>query len=216
MNRVKLNNLINTDYIVIPIYMFKIIKKLKIGMDEFLFLMYLYNRKFTEFDPEIMRNELDMELDEVLGMIDSLTEKDLVKVDYKKNDGILEEVIVIDNFIDKLNLIAIDELNKEEKKPVDNSTIYSTFENEFGRNLSPMEIEEINSWLDDEIDEATIRKALKEATLNDVKNLRYISRILEDWRKNGKVETKNNIDLEDTLTQEFRLDGDWLNYDGEL
>lgn len=216
MNRVKLNNLINTDYIVIPIYMFKIIKKLKIGMDEFLFLMYLYNRKFTEFDPEIMRNELDMELDEVLGMIDSLTEKDLVKVDYKKNDGILEEVIVIDNFIDKLNLIAIDELNKEEKKPVDNSTIYSTFESEFGRNLSPMEIEEINSWLDDEIDEATIRKALKEATLNDVKNLRYISRILEDWRKNGKVETKNNIDLEDTLTQEFRLDGDWLNYDGEL
>lgn len=62
--------------------------------------------------------------------------------------------------------------------------IYKLFEQEFGRLLSPMECETIGMWFDqDKHSAALIRLALKEAVLSQKLSLRYIDRILFDWKK---------------------------------
>lgn len=65
-------------------------------------------------------------------------------------------------------------------------TIFILFEQEFGRPLSPFEIETINAWLDeDEFLPALIKAALREAVLMGKLNFTYIDRILRDWKKKG-------------------------------
>jgi DNA replication protein len=64
--------------------------------------------------------------------------------------------------------------------------VFTLFEQEFGRPLSPMEVETINGWLDqDRYPDELIRLALKESVFNGKLHFRYIDRILLDWNRNG-------------------------------
>src|SRR5699024_12025362 len=68
----------------------------------------------------------------------------------------------------------------------DEGTIFILFEQEFGRPLSPFEIETINAWLDeDNIIPALIKAALRESVLMGKLNFRYIDRILCEWKHKG-------------------------------
>jgi DNA replication protein len=63
--------------------------------------------------------------------------------------------------------------------------IYTVIEQEFGRPLTPMELETISSWLDkDGYKEDLIRAALKEAVFAGKVHFRYIDRILLEWSRN--------------------------------
>ena len=67
---------------------------------------------------------------------------------------------------------------------LDEAKIFQLFEQELGRLLSPMEIETIGMWMDlDQHSPEIIKAALKEAVLADKVNLRYIDRILIEWKK---------------------------------
>ncbi|GGM23081.1 DNA replication protein [Paraliobacillus quinghaiensis] len=64
--------------------------------------------------------------------------------------------------------------------------IFILFEQEFGRPLSPFEIETINIWIDEEEQKpALIKAALREAVLMSKLNFKYIDRILREWKKKG-------------------------------
>ena len=65
------------------------------------------------------------------------------------------------------------------------TNIYTIFEKEFGRPLSPVEYEIIKAWITSGISEELIKGALKEAVFNNVRNLRYIDKILSEWEKKG-------------------------------
>ncbi|MCU6708310.1 DnaD domain protein [Paenibacillus sp. J5C_2022] len=70
------------------------------------------------------------------------------------------------------------------KRQLEND-LFTVFEQELGRLLSPMECETISSWLDvDGYTEEIIRFALKEAVFAGKLNLRYIDRILFEWSRN--------------------------------
>ncbi|GAB6157723.1 DnaD domain protein [Desulfotomaculum varum] len=58
------------------------------------------------------------------------------------------------------------------------------FENEFGRLLSPMEIEQIVGWLA-EHDSELILEALRQAVIRGKHNFKYIGSILREWHKNN-------------------------------
>ncbi|MCC3380954.1 DnaD domain-containing protein [Paenibacillus sp. UY79] len=63
--------------------------------------------------------------------------------------------------------------------------LFTIFEKEFGRPLSPMEYETINSWMDqDRYPEELILLALKEAVFAGKVHFRYIDRILLEWSRN--------------------------------
>lgn len=82
--------------------------------------------------------------------------------------------------------------------------MFSIFEKEFGRPLSPMECETISSWLDqDRYQEELILMALKEAVFAGKVHFRYIDRILLEWSRNR---VKNVQDAK-AYTQRFRSGG---------
>ncbi|PLT45699.1 Chromosome replication initiation protein DnaD [Paenibacillus pasadenensis] len=63
--------------------------------------------------------------------------------------------------------------------------LFSVFEQEFGRPLSPMECERISMWLDqDRYSDELIRFALREAVFAGKLHFTYIDRILLEWGRN--------------------------------
>ncbi|QYR19859.1 DnaD domain-containing protein [Paenibacillus sp. sptzw28] len=79
--------------------------------------------------------------------------------------------------------------------------LFTVFEQEFGRPLSPMECETISAWLDqDRYPEELIRFALKESVFAGKLHFRYIDRILIEWSRNRVT----NTDEAKAHTQKFR------------
>lgn len=79
--------------------------------------------------------------------------------------------------------------------------LFTVFEQEFGRPLSPMECETISAWLDqDKYPDELIRFALKEAVFAGKLHFRYIDRILIEWSRNRVT----NTDEAKAHTQKFR------------
>ena len=174
--------------------------------------MYLYNLgNSTVFNPGKFASDLNIELMDIMNYVSVLTDKKIIKVEVVKNDkGLMEEVILLDDFYNKLSLMTMEDVNKVSKS--ENSNIFEIIEKEFGRTLSPIEYEIIKAWLDGDMNEELIREAIKEATFNGVSNLRYIDKILYEWGKAGfktvkdvennrkkrnKVkETESEVDLE--------------------
>lgn len=62
--------------------------------------------------------------------------------------------------------------------------LITLFENEFGRLLSPIEVEQIDLWAS-EMDPLLVVEALKRAVLGGKHNFKYINTILIEWKKNN-------------------------------
>src|SRR5699024_4925922 len=78
-----------------------------------------------------------------------------------------------------------EENTKENEEELIGQT-FILFEQEFGRPITPFEIEMINTWIDvDEIAPELIKAGLRESVLMGKLNFTYIDRILRDWKKKG-------------------------------
>jgi len=190
-NKVVLD-IIKSGNIVIPLYLYRIYPKLNIGLEEFVFLMYLNNQgERIVFDTNKISKELGISVKNVMLMISNLSDSKLINVEVLKNDkNIMEEYISLEFFHQKINLILIDEINSDEEEDND---IFTTIESEFGRTLSPMEYEIVKAWIDNGFSFELIKEAVKEATFNGVSNLRYIDKILFEWNKKG-IKTVSDVD----------------------
>lgn len=86
------------------------------------------------------------------------------------------------------------------QQPSEDNLFY-IFEQEFGRPLTPMEVDMINGWLDqDQYPKPLILTALKEAVFAGKINFRYIDRILLDWNRNNI----HTVEQAKEYTQKFR------------
>lgn len=74
---------------------------------------------------------------------------------------------------------------KNEEEPEEPISLVSIFEEQFGRALSPIELNILREWKESNYDDEMIVKALKEAVKSQVLNFRYIEGILHNWTKNG-------------------------------
>ena len=85
MKSSKLVEMYKDGNIVIPLFIFKKYKELKLELNEFILLMYLYNKgNNIVFDPSKFSEELNMGLEEVMEIISNLSDKNLLKVDVIK------------------------------------------------------------------------------------------------------------------------------------
>lgn len=196
------------NHMIIPNYFVKYYKKFDLDINEFIMLIYFLNsNEKLIFDNKKISNDLFMEQNEVLEIINSLIEKQYISIEMNKSNGIIEEYISLDLFFKKINACLI------ENDTNDNSSdIYSKFEKEFGRTLSPVEYETISKWIENNIPLNLIEAALKEAILNGVNSIRYIDKILFEWNKKGYKDStdiirKNN--KEEYIEEIY--DYDWLN-----
>ncbi|MDD3453235.1 MAG: DnaD domain protein [Bacilli bacterium] len=190
----KVINLLKDGNIVIPKLLFLNYKKLNINEIDLIILIYLLNDKEV-YNPKKISVDLNIGFEEVLISIDNLSNKGILKIDLKKINNIREEHVNLDDLYTKLGYLIIN----EEQEKIKTNNIYDVFEREFGRTLSPIEYQIINGWLSDKISEELIIEALKEATYNGVSNLRYIDKILYEWRKKGI----NNIQSVEKSRMEF-------------
>ena len=175
----------------IPLYLLKNRELFKLDLDQFIFLMYLYNiGDKSLFNPNKISEDLNISIKEVMKYISILTEKKCIRVAVEKNEkGALEDRIDLSDFYQKASFILIDDVKKDSN--IDN--IYDFIEKEFGRTLSPIESEIIKSWIENGNSEEIVKEAVKEATFNGVSNLRYIDKILFEWDKKG-IKTKEDVD----------------------
>jgi len=87
---------------------------------------------------------------------------------------------------EKLFALEQNEVTAEltQNKTTSKQEVYKNIEVEFGRLLTPMELQTIDSWLNTEnYSPELIVLALREAVLNQVYSLKYIDKILLSWEK---------------------------------
>lgn len=193
----ELKDILKTKNFIISGIIIKNIKKLNISLNEFLLLVYFINID-NKLDILSIKKYLDLSEEEIINIYSELIKKGLIEMLINKDNSIIEESVSLEPFYNKVLLNT-----EKEKVPSD---IYSKFENEFGRTLSPIEYEIINNWINNNINEEMIIKALKEAVLNGVSNLKYIDKILCEW-------TKKEIKNKPNERKEELFDYDWLNED---
>jgi len=196
------------NHLIIPNYFIKYYKKFDLENNELLMLIYLLNcNEKLILDNKKISKDLYLEENEVLNIISSLIEKNYISIEMSKNNGIIEEYISLDLFYEKINSCLI-----ENDKKDNSSDIYSKFEKEFGRTLSPVEYETISKWIESNIPIDLIEAALKEAILSGVNSIRYIDKILFEWNKKGYKTSSDiiNKNKKDEYIEEI-YDYDWLN-----
>lgn len=160
--------------------LFKLIKDFDLSLEELLLLVYFINQDKPVFDIKRISLITYLSSNEIMAAFSSLTGKGLVSIKTSKEDGKITEVIDITNTYRAM----VSDININIKKQA-TTNIYTIFEKEFGRPLSPVEYEIIKSWITSGISEELIKGALKEAVFNNVRNLRYIDKILSEWEKKG-------------------------------
>ena len=154
---------------------------LKLSLEEFLMLTYFDNDYNSFLNIEDVSKNIGLTLDEAYKIFNNLISKKLIIIESTKDlEGRMIERVSLDNFYD-----MIVEEKTEEKKSTKKIDIYSHFESEFGRTITSIEYEIINAWIEKGYTEELILGALKEAVYNNVKNLRYIDKILFEWSKKG-------------------------------
>jgi len=196
------------DYVV-KNFVFDIIKEQKLTLNDTLLLIFFLNQERPILDLSLIKETIHLNEMEIMESFSNLSKKNLIKTDVIKIDEKIEEQINTDNIFKLAYLNLTQKLKKETT-----TDIFSVFEHEFARTLSPMEYELINAWISTGINEELIIGALKEATYNGVSNLRYIDKIIYEWGKKG-FKNMEDVDkhLKERQEKEFTDDGfdyNWL------
>jgi DNA replication protein len=121
-----------------------------------------------------------------------------------EEDGLMSTSItgLKELLIDAYVRTYIKDKTKPEKTEKSNDNLIAIFETEFGRPLSYLEIQTIRKWFEEGYQEAQILNALKTATGAKVKNIRYIDKILLEWRQQEERESEGYT----TITDKWRKD----------
>lgn len=178
----------------IPSSVFRNMGKLGITGDEVVVLIFIINMgPRVLYDPEMISKGTGINRIRVLEVINGLISKGILAIVVKKNGSSkkMEEFISTDLFYEKMRSVLLGGTNRANVKREEQTDLFSMFEKEFGRTLSSMEYEIIRGWVSDDMPSDLVREALREATYNGVSNLRYIEKIILDWKKRGYKSVKD-------------------------
>ena len=151
-----------------------LLKGKQVGLDDneiyVLLLIYTFSKLNKQLiTPSLLLNYSSLTNKEMDDVLDQLLKKKWI---YNQSG-----TIRMNKFVDRLLV---------EDKPVQNEmNLIEVFEEQFGRPLTPMELEIIKEWVSNGFAEDMILKALKEAVKSQVLTLRYIDGILNNWQRNG-------------------------------
>lgn len=154
--------------------------------------------------PTDLSKRMHLTENQVSSILQKLMQRGLLEIQQNEDaSGVLFEQFSMFPLWNRLVSIALEMENTEQVQGnrAEEGEIYTMFEQEFGRLLSPMECETIAMWIDQDGHSAQIIKAaLKEAVLAQKLSLRYIDRILFEWKKKN---VKTLVDVE-KQTKTFR------------
>ena len=198
MNEVVFKTLKNKDFII-KNYIFRVALELELSIQELILLIYFMNQEEPSFNIRLIKSQTYLTEEQALEAFQRLQAINVIDVIVEKGeDGTYHEIVSLDNLIKQVTS-EITSTHKNDKK----NDIYTKFETEFGRPISPLEIEMINSWITNGTELEIIEEALKEAVYNGAKNLKYIEKILYNWRSKGY---KTVMDVKKGIKQETELE----------
>lgn len=139
--------------------------------------------------PEELSSRMTISVLDCNEMLRKLVQRGLLEIiDEVSSEGIRYEKYSLKPLWERLvdQFLVSSQNDKEISKKAEESDLYTCFEKEFGRPLSPFECESLSMWMDDDHhDPIIIKAALREAVMSGKLNFRYIDRILFEWKKNG-------------------------------
>nr|WP_318509379.1 DnaD domain-containing protein [Bacillus sp. T3] len=163
----------------------------KMGLSEIEMVLILHVHSFLEqgnYFPTLAQLSDRMTMD-CASTLRRLIQRGFIEIkDNFSEEGIRFEMYSLDPLWEKLvnQFLALNNLTETAENESQETDLYTCFEQEFGRPLSPFECESLGMWLDDDHHEPVIIKAaLREAVISGKLNFRYIDRILFEWKKNG-------------------------------
>lgn len=194
----ELRNMFTKKDFIVNSNIIKCISNLDMSLNEFLLVLYFINVSCV-LNTDDIQEKLGFDEEKAVSTFGSLLDKKFIEMEVENTNNKIVEKINLTPLYDRLALNV-----REKEKTTD---IYALFERELGRTLSSFEYEMINKWLEMGIKEDLIKDALKEAILNNVRNFKYIDKIIYEWNKNGiKKHSK------ETKSEEM-FDYDWLEED---
>lgn len=196
-----LRNIFTSRDFVINSNIVKCISSIDITLEEFLLVLYFINIS-SLLNTDDIKEKLGFDEEKIFNTFTSLINKKYIEMVVTNNNGEVIEQIKLDPLYDRLAL------NKKTDN-VDSKDIYAMFESELGRTLSSFEYEMINKWLEKGVEEETIKNALKEAVLNNVRNFKYIDKIIYEWTKKG-IKNKIKDDNKKETHEDDILDFEWF------
>lgn len=191
MNKEQFIHMQESGSISIPVILFN--NYANLGLNEEDFMMILQVKKFKQNGnqfptPNELSEQMSITTSSCTSILRSLIQRGFLTIEECEENTILFENYSLKPLWDKLFSYLMQEKSKkelEENKQADEN-LYTIFENEFGRPLSPFECETLAIWIDQEdYDPVIIKAALREAVMSAKLNFRYIDRILFEWKKNG-------------------------------
>ncbi|KKI88755.1 DNA replication protein DnaD [Bacillus sp. SA1-12] len=191
MNKEQFIFLQETGSVSIPVILFD--NYAKLGLNEEEFMMILQVKKFKQIGnhfptPTELSGHMSIPTSACTSILRSLIQRGFLTIEECEENTILFENYSLKPLWDKLYTYMEQEKSKQEQEHSlqEDQSLYTIFENEFGRPLSPFECETLAIWIDqDDYDPVIIKAALREAVMSGKLNFRYIDRILFEWKKNG-------------------------------
>lgn len=202
-----LNDWIKAGSVEVPTLLLLYYKKIGLSDQELVFVMHVKHALDRgENFPNLKHigYYMDVELDTIYQIIQNLIEnKNLTIETIKTEEGKATDKFSLDLLWEKLFMqLTHQKQDIHEKEQVnEQQKLYQMFEQEFGRPLSPIEVETLMMWLhEDKYAPELIQMALKEAVLAQAYSFKYIDRILLSWDKKN-IKTKAEAQAE---TDRFR------------
>ncbi len=147
-------------------------------------------------ETEKLAKRMQLSSAEVFDLLHELTQKKLLFIHTETDsEGKSRDSYRLDQIWEKvMQYLSQDQVKqKEMQQSHSEKELFTQFEAEFGRPLSPIEIQTIGMWLDeDHYSIELIELALREAVLSQVYNLKYVDRILLSWEKKN-IRTKAQV-----------------------
>lgn len=178
--------------ITVPAILFTEYRNMNLNEYELVLLLNIitFLEKGNEFPtPEELSARMTISVLDCNEMLRRLIQKGFIEIiDGYSNDGIRFEKYSIGLLWERLvdQFLMNNKSNQDVSKKSEETDLYTCFEKEFGRPLSPFECESLAMWMDDDHhDPIIIKAALREAVMSGKLNFRYIDRILFEWKKNG-------------------------------
>lgn len=177
--------------------------KLNVSGDEFVLILYLmtqisYAQNSNQIDH--MSISLGWSQQKIFEHLNNLMDKDYLAIELvPDHNGKQSDHYTLRPLFEKLDAVFFQpEVKSKVEHEEEDTSLVAYFEKEFGRVLSPIELEVLSNWMRvDKYPDELIKLALKQAVLNQALSFKYIDAILLNWQKRNirtAIEAEKQID----------------------
>ncbi|MGO3603355.1 MAG: DnaD domain protein [Enterococcus malodoratus] len=196
--------------------------KLGLNTNEFMLWLQLYaaHQAGEDFpDLTLIARNMGNTTEKTYDLLNNLVEKDFVALETALDEqGRQSDRYDLLPAFEKLAMLKEQERFEVEEKNdlAAQKKMLRSFEQEFGRPLSPIEYQKIGYWLnEDHYAPALIELALQEAVLNQAYNFKYIETVLQSWEKKN-IRSKAQVEEEQRRRKQILLQKEEQNQSEEL